>query len=173
MPKYQNRSGEMVTVNEITFSPFEIKSIPINLLITGTTIFKLEDEPKFNPYKCILSNAVLNSKTEPFNINHTHIIRIDDNYVDFYSTNELPTNNIDGNSLVLGLFASVGPPENLNSYSLVQLYEFRRKYNSWLYNGNGVPMLIKHLIDYDYEHVYLKVLEASLGSTVDISIKYY
>lgn len=172
MPKYQNRSGSMVTVNEITFSPFEIKLIPINLLIESP-IVKLDDEPKFNPFKLIIPSAKLNSKCNPFNIHHTHVIRVDDVYPEFYSDNEVTTSNIDGNSFILGLFATVGPPEHLNTYSLVQIYEFKRKYNNWLYSGTGVPLITKHLIDYDYENIYLKVLEANIASTVDISVKYY
>lgn len=169
MPKYQNRSGEIVTIGEFVWAPFEIREIKRNLFIRSPIVM-IDSEPKYIPYEIIIPNG--STESEPFLHQHSKIIRLDSgnfpNDDNFYNSSS-PSGSGNGNAKI-GVFVTVGPPEVKADYHLNRIIRFINNNGKWMPENPGDDRLPQHLIDIEYEVVYLKILE---GSGLEVSIKPY
>lgn len=171
MPTYQNRSGEIVTVGEDMFAPFEVKKMKRPVLIEGTSVVLTDIAPLYNPYEIVIKSGKLNSKSKPWVHTNSKIIRVDTKFPEADFTKEISsTPNNSGTSLTLGLFGTVGIPTNLSTYQLLRTFKFITKSGFWCPETSNDFKIPVQILDRDKEVFYLQILELS-GSTVDISLK--
>lgn len=171
MPTYKNRTGVITTFGEYQFAPFEKKQINRNIY-TESPVVQLDKNPEYVPYKLLLQNAINGSECDPFIHNHSLVIRIDDKFPEDFYIDSTSNINADNSTLELGVYATIGQYDIKNTYQLIRIIPFTKKYGNWIANEFGSERIPQMLIDTYYEVIYLKVLSFS-GSSVDISVKPY
>ena len=175
MPKYQNRSGEIVTFGEYQFAPFETRLIKRNIYRQPPVMFE-DKNPEYNPYIMKMTQVQAGATCLPFLHNHSFILRIDDQFPpDFYDFNaQIPVINNNGSTLKISIYVTVSDYHIKPAYQLMRVVPFTKKYSHWVADVPGSDHIPQGLLDMEYEVVYIELSETNPSKlAVDVSIKPY
>ena len=170
MPTYQNRSGQMVTVGDWSFSPGEKKQVNqyINI-VDHPNIFKISEDPDIaNDWAIIFSNLEMTSNMSRFIHGRISLV---------VSIRDV-TGCSDGD--VIELVAFSGITDRVNEMVPVKTFTFTRK-TCKDENGNATPYwfpkdgfrLSQQLIDSNYEMIAFQVTSFTGDGKVNVLIKSY
>lgn len=170
MPTYKNKSSQMYSVGEFTFSPGEEKPVKQQYLLEIGPIVKTDDNPPIqNNFKVVFENiSEVTNMSRFFNLRHTMILKVSD----------AEQEGSLGDTITVTAFAGI--TDDINDFIPIQEFIFERKQFKnqdggdiivWGLSTFGVPKIDPQLIDKVSEFISLQVTDFSGSGSVNVYYK--
>lgn len=171
MPTYKNKSSQMVSVGEFTFSPGEEKPVNQQYLLPISPIVKTSETPEIiNPFKLIFQN--IDSKTSMsmmFNLRHTMILKVTDGDV----------SGSVGDNITITAFAGI--TDNIVDFIPINSFTFKRM-EFQTFEGDdlflwgvdpilSIPKINPQLVDKVSEFITLQITDFSGSGQINVYYK--